>query len=53
MSLVTINLPIISTFRDISNLIECVVMFYFRPMFFVRCAMKEPGDNVAIQGVGC
>lgn len=53
MSLFTINLPIISTFRDISNLIECVVMFYFRPMVFVRCAMKEPGDNVAMQGVGC
>lgn len=25
----SINLPVIPTFRDIANLIECVAMFYF------------------------
>lgn len=53
MSASSLNLSIILTFRDIANLIECGAMFYFRPMIFVRLATKEPGDNVAMQGVAC
>ncbi|MBQ9094289.1 MAG: hypothetical protein IJY03_09965 [Prevotella sp.] len=38
----SINFPIIPTFRDIANLIECVAMFYFIKGLSVFRIITEP-----------
>ena len=38
----SVNLPVIPTFRDIANLIECVAMFYFIKGLSVFRIVTEP-----------
>lgn len=38
----SINLPVIPTFRDIANLVECVAMFYFIKGLSVFRIVTEP-----------
>ena len=38
----SLNLPVIPTFRDIANLIECVAMFYFIKGLSVFRIVTEP-----------
>ena len=38
----SLNLPVIPTFRDIANLIECVAMFYFIKGLSVFSIVTEP-----------
>ena len=38
----SLNLPIIPTFRDIANLIECMAMFYFIKWLSVFSIVTEP-----------
>ena len=38
----SLNLPIIPTFRDIANLVECVAMFYSIKALSVFSIVTEP-----------
>lgn len=38
----SINLPVIPTFRDIANLVECMAMFYFIKGLSVFRIVTEP-----------
>lgn len=47
----SLNLPIIPTFRDIANLIECVAMFYFiKGLSMFRIVTEPCADRFLLLG---